>query len=122
MDLADAIGASENKHLKFADVRRPALVPEGTPSTVSASSTRDGRRVGRRARGRRPGLKDRKVDVLSPTCRGFRAGDKFYAQCCLDAKVAFVKRLPVFIASDPAWAQKVHRRRRADCRRTSSPR
>ncbi|HJC30475.1 MAG TPA: inositol-3-phosphate synthase, partial [Candidatus Dietzia intestinipullorum] len=29
-----------------------------------------------------------------------------YAQCCIDAGVAFVNALPVFIASDPEWAEK----------------
>ena len=29
-----------------------------------------------------------------------------YAQACLDAKVAMVNCIPVFIASDPAWAEK----------------
>ncbi|RZM46922.1 inositol-3-phosphate synthase, partial [Klebsiella pneumoniae] len=32
--------------------------------------------------------------------------DKFYAQCAIDAGVAFVNALPVFIASDPVWAKK----------------
>ena len=32
--------------------------------------------------------------------------DKFYAQCAIDAGVAFVNALPVFIASDPEWAKK----------------
>ena len=32
--------------------------------------------------------------------------DRFYAQCAIDAGVAFVNALPVFIASDPEWAQK----------------
>jgi myo-inositol-1-phosphate synthase len=31
---------------------------------------------------------------------------KFYAQCAIDAKVAFVNALPVFIAGTPEWAQK----------------
>ena len=31
---------------------------------------------------------------------------KHYAQACLDAGVAFVNAIPVFIASDPEWAQK----------------
>ncbi|MBX2810801.1 MAG: inositol-3-phosphate synthase [Myxococcales bacterium] len=31
---------------------------------------------------------------------------RFYAQCCLDAKVAMVNCLPVFIASHPEWAEK----------------
>jgi myo-inositol-1-phosphate synthase len=37
---------------------------------------------------------------------GSEEADKFYAQCCIDAKVAFVNALPVFIASDPVWAKK----------------
>ena len=31
---------------------------------------------------------------------------KFYAQCAIDARVAFVNALPVFIAGTPEWAQK----------------
>jgi myo-inositol-1-phosphate synthase len=31
---------------------------------------------------------------------------RFYAQCALDAGVAFINNMPVFIASDPAWAEK----------------
>lgn len=31
---------------------------------------------------------------------------RFYAQCCIDAKVAMVNCLPVFIASHPEWAEK----------------
>ncbi len=37
---------------------------------------------------------------------GSETADKFYAQCAIDAKVAFVNALPVFIASDPEWAKK----------------
>jgi len=37
---------------------------------------------------------------------GSEEATKFYAQCALDAKVAFVNALPVFIASDPVWAEK----------------
>src|SRR5690606_20441100 len=52
-------------------------------------------------------LKDAEVDVLvSYLPVGSEEADRFYAQCALDAKVAFVNALPVFIASDPAWAQK----------------
>ena len=43
----------------------------------------------------------------SPTSRsGREEAQKHYAQACLDAKVAFVNAIPVFIASDPEWAQK----------------
>ncbi len=31
---------------------------------------------------------------------------RFYAQCALDAGIGFVNNMPVFIASDPEWAQK----------------
>jgi myo-inositol-1-phosphate synthase len=37
---------------------------------------------------------------------GSEEADKFYAQCAIDAGVAFVNALPVFIASDPEWAAK----------------
>ena len=37
---------------------------------------------------------------------GSEQADRFYAQCAIDAGVAFVNALPVFIASDPVWAAK----------------
>ncbi len=37
---------------------------------------------------------------------GSEEAQKHYAQACLDAGVAFVNAIPVFIASDPAWAQR----------------
>ncbi|WP_298338343.1 inositol-3-phosphate synthase [Ferrimicrobium sp.] len=37
---------------------------------------------------------------------GSEKAQKFYAQACIDAKVAFVNAIPVFIASDPEWAAK----------------
>jgi myo-inositol-1-phosphate synthase len=37
---------------------------------------------------------------------GSESAQKSYAQACLDAKVGFVNAIPVFIASDPVWAQK----------------
>jgi myo-inositol-1-phosphate synthase len=52
-------------------------------------------------------LKDTKTDVL--VCYlpvGSEDADKYYAQCAIDAKVAYVNALPVFIASDPVWAKK----------------
>ncbi len=52
-------------------------------------------------------LKDTEADVL--ICYlpvGSEQAAKFYAQCAIDANVAFVNALPVFIASDPMWAKK----------------
>ncbi|QGU03193.1 Inositol-3-phosphate synthase [Corynebacterium kalinowskii] len=52
-------------------------------------------------------LKAAKVDVVvSYLPVGSEQADKFYAQAAIDAGCAFVNALPVFIASDPEWAQK----------------
>ena len=37
---------------------------------------------------------------------GSQAATEFYAECALEAGVAFVNNIPVFIASDPAWAER----------------
>jgi myo-inositol-1-phosphate synthase len=52
-------------------------------------------------------LRDTKADVfVSYLPVGSEAAQKHYAQAALDAGVAFVNAIPVFIASDPEWAQK----------------
>ncbi|GLY26898.1 inositol-3-phosphate synthase [Kineosporia sp. NBRC 101731] len=108
-DLADAINSSENNTIKIADV-----APTGV--TVQRGHTLDG--LGKYYRetieesDETPVdivavLKERKVDVLvSYLPVGSEEADKFYAQASIDANVAFVNALPVFIASDPEWAQK----------------
>ena len=109
VDLADATRASENNTIKITDVP-----PTGV--TVQRGHTLDG--LGKyysmtiEESDAEPVdvvsvLKDRKVDVLvSYLPVGSEAADKFYAQCAIDANVAFVNALPVFIASDPEWAAK----------------
>src|ERR1700712_1665183 len=108
-DLSDAINNSENNTIKFADVP-----PTGI--TVQRGTTLDG--LGKYYRETIEEsdadpvdivqvLKDTKADVLvSYLPVGSETADKFYAQCAIDAKVAFVNALPVFIASDPVWAKK----------------
>jgi myo-inositol-1-phosphate synthase len=108
-DLADAIGASENNTIKLCDVP-----PTGV--TVQRGSTLDG--LGKYYRETiteseaEPvdvvaALRAAEVDVLvSYLPVGSDAAGKFYAQCAIDAGVAFVNALPVFIATDPVWAQK----------------
>jgi myo-inositol-1-phosphate synthase len=108
-DLAEAIGASENNTIKIADVP-PLDVP------VLRGHTLDG--LGRFYRetitesDEQPVdvaqvLRDTGADVLvSYLPVGSEAADRFYAQCAIDAQVAFVNALPVFIASDPVWAEK----------------
>ena len=52
-------------------------------------------------------LRDTKADVLvSYLPVGSEEAQRYYAQACLDAGVAFVNAIPVFIASDPEWAEK----------------
>jgi myo-inositol-1-phosphate synthase len=52
-------------------------------------------------------LRDTGADVL--VCYlpvGSEQAARYYARCAIDAKVAFVNALPVFIASDLTWAKK----------------
>ena len=52
-------------------------------------------------------LKDCGVEVLLNYLPvGSEEATRFYAQCALDAGVAFINNIPVFIASDSAWAKK----------------
>ncbi len=37
---------------------------------------------------------------------GSEDATRYYAECCLEAGVAFINCMPVFIASDPVWAKK----------------
>jgi myo-inositol-1-phosphate synthase len=54
-------------------------------------------------------LKDAKAEVL--VCYmpvGSEEAVRHYAQTCLEAGVAMINCVPVFIASDPEWAEKFH--------------
>ena len=52
-------------------------------------------------------LQQKKVDVLVNYLPvGSEAATQFYAECALDAGVAFLNNIPVFIASDPKWEKK----------------
>ena len=52
-------------------------------------------------------LKETKADILIDYMPvGSEEAVKFYAQCAIDAGVAFCNCIPVFIASDPEWEQK----------------
>ena len=109
LDLADAIHASENNTIKIADVPTSGV-------TVQRGHTLDG--LGKYYRetitesSAEPvdmveTLKAAQVDVL--VCYlpvGSDAAAKFYAQACIDAGVAFVNALPVFIAGTKEWADK----------------
>jgi myo-inositol-1-phosphate synthase len=108
-DVAEAILSEPNNTIRFAEVP-----PTGI--TVQRGRTLDG--LGKYYRetveeSDQPEvdvtqvLRDTEADVL--VCYlpvGSEQADKFYAQCAIDAGVAFVNCLPVFIASDPAWARR----------------
>src|SRR3982750_1962174 len=108
-DLSEAINSSQNNTIKICDV--PTLGID-----VQRGHTLDG--LGKYYRetieesAAEPVdivqvLKDTQADVLvSYLPVGSEEADKFYAQCAIDAGVAFVNALPVFIASDPVWAKK----------------
>ena len=108
-DLSEATQASENNTIKIADVPPTGII-------VQRGHTLDGlgkyyRETIEEADGDGVDivqvLKDTKADVLvSYLPVGSEQADKYYAQCAIDAKVAFVNALPVFIASDPVWAKK----------------
>ena len=52
-------------------------------------------------------LREREVDVMMNYLPvGSQAATEFYAECALEAGVAFVNNIPVFIASDEAWAER----------------
>ena len=108
-DLAEAIWASENNTLKFADVaplgvevlRGPTedglgghyrdMIEESTAPEVDVVEA----------------LRAADVDVLvSYLPVGAERATRRYAQAAIDAGVAFVNAVPVFIASDPEWAER----------------
>jgi myo-inositol-1-phosphate synthase len=52
-------------------------------------------------------LRDTQADVLMNYLPvGSQAASEFYAECALEAGVAFVNNIPVFIASNPEWADR----------------
>lgn len=56
-------------------------------------------------------LKDSRTEILLNYLPvGSELASRFYADCALKAGVGFVNNIPVFIASDPAWAAKFERR------------
>jgi myo-inositol-1-phosphate synthase len=108
-DLGKAIFSGQNNTVRFAPVpelgvsvqRGPTLdglgqyyretIEESPAEPVDVASV----------------LRQTRADVLvSYLPVGSEEAQKSYAQAALDAKVAFVNAIPVFIASNPEWAQK----------------
>jgi myo-inositol-1-phosphate synthase len=108
-DLSEAIVASENNTIKIAEVPPLGL-------TVQRGHTLDG--LGKYYRQTIEESDEEPVDVVAAlrACAadvlvcylpvGSEDATRYYAQCAIDAGVAFVNALPVFIASTPEWAAK----------------
>ncbi len=108
-DLAHAIGASENNTIKICDVPPTGVM-------VQRGHTYDG--LGKYYREMITESDEEPVDIVAAlkesgadvlVCYlpvGSEAAAKYYAQCAIDAKVAFVNALPVFIAGTKEWADK----------------
>jgi myo-inositol-1-phosphate synthase len=108
-DLSEAIVGSENNTISICDVP-PLDVP------VQRGMTLDG--LGKYYRQMIEESDEQPVDVVAALREsgadvlicylpvGSQKAAEFYAQCALDAGVAFVNALPVFIAGTPEWAAK----------------
>ena len=107
LDVGKAIFSSQNNTVRFASVGELGV-------EVQRGPTLDG--LGRYYRQTIEESPAEPVDVadalrasgadvlVSYLPVGSEAAQKHYAQACLDAGVAFVNAIPVFIASDPEWA------------------
>jgi myo-inositol-1-phosphate synthase len=109
LDLGKAIFSGQNNTIRFAPVGHVGI-------TVQRGPTMDG--LGKYYRQTIEESPAEAVDVTEALRRsgadvlvsylpvGSELAQKHYAQCAIDANVAFVNAIPVFIASDPVWAQK----------------
>ena len=108
-DVAEAIWSEPNNTIRFSEVPPTGVMVQRGRTldglgayyremiTESDSPEADVTQV----------LRDAKADVVAcylPV--GSEQAVRYYAQCALDAHVAFVNCLPVFIASDVEWAKK----------------
>jgi myo-inositol-1-phosphate synthase len=109
VDLADAIWAKPNDTIKFANVPKTGV-------KVSRGMTHDG--IGKymaEVVEKAPGQTDDVVKILKETGTdvvvnylpvGSEAATKWYTEQILDAGVAMVNCMPVFIAREPYWQER----------------
>ncbi|HEY1636588.1 MAG TPA: inositol-3-phosphate synthase [Acidimicrobiales bacterium] len=109
LDLSKAIFAGHNNTIRFAEVGELGV-------TVSRGPTLDG--LGKYYRLEIEESPAEPVDVSEVLRQtgadvlvgylpvGSEEAQRHYAAACLDAGVAFVNAIPVFIASEPEWAQR----------------
>jgi myo-inositol-1-phosphate synthase len=109
LDIGKAIYSGQNNTIRFAQVGELGV-------TVQRGPTLDGLgKYYRQTIEESPVppvdvaqvLRDTAADVLVGYLPvGSEKAQKHYAQACLDAGVGFVNAIPVFIASNPEWAQR----------------
>ena len=109
LDVGKAIFSSQNNTVRFATVGELGV-------TVQRGPTLDG--LGKYYRQTVEESLDEPVDVAAALREsgahvlvsylpvGSEQAQKHYAEACLEAGVAFVNAIPVFIASDPEWAER----------------
>jgi myo-inositol-1-phosphate synthase len=109
LDLGKAIFSGQNNTIKFAEIGGLGIQVQRGPTfdglgefyreTVEESPAEPVDVA--------QALRDSGADVLvSYLPVGSEDAQKHYATACLDAGVAFVNAIPVFIASDPVWAKR----------------
>jgi myo-inositol-1-phosphate synthase len=109
LDVSKAIFAGPNNTIRFSDVGNLGVTVQRGPTLDGFGEFYSQECVESPAE---PidvpqALRDSDADVLvSYLPVGSEQAQKHYAQACLDAGVAFVNAIPVFIASDPEWAAK----------------
>ena len=109
LELDKAVFAGHNNTIRFSDVPSSEVTVQRGPTLdglgkyyrqvveESAEPPVDVARV----------LRDSGAEVLVAYLPvGSEQAQKYYAQAAIDAGVAFVNAIPVFIASDPVWAEK----------------
>jgi myo-inositol-1-phosphate synthase len=111
-DLSKAIFSGQNNTIRFAQVEELGVRVQRGPTLdglgryyreVVEESPEEPVDVAK-------ALKQARADVLIAYLPvGSEQAQRAYAQACLDAHVAFVNAIPVFIASDPVWAERFSR-------------
>jgi len=109
LDIGKAIFSGQNNTIRFASVGETGVLVQRGPTfdglgkyyrqTIEESPAEPVDVA--------QALRDSGAEVLVAYLPvGSEAAQKHYAEACLEAGVAFVNAIPVFIASDPEWAQR----------------
>ncbi len=109
VDLSKAVFAGQNNTIRFSPVGHLDVTVQRGPTldglgqyyrTMIEESPAEPVDIAR-------ALVEAKADVLvSYLPVGSEEAQRHYAEACLEAEVAFVNAIPVFIASDPTWARR----------------